>query len=128
VENGQVWPLGVYFLAVLVVVAGIIVVSYLLGQRHRDHATGVPFESGIAPTGTARIRFDVQFYLNAVFFVVFDLEAAFIFAWAVSVRELGWSGYVEMLVFVAILLASLVYLWRLGALDWRPTRVRRPRS
>ncbi|RJQ20557.1 MAG: NADH-quinone oxidoreductase subunit A [Nitrospiraceae bacterium] len=92
--------------------------SYFLGQRHKERATGVPYESGIASTGTARMRFDVKFYLVAMFFVIFDIEAVFIFAWAVSVRELQWAGYIEMLVFVGVLTAALIYLWRLGALEW----------
>lgn len=115
----ELWPLGVYFAAVLVIVGGMLVISYLLGQRHREPSTGLPYESGVPATGTARVRFDVQFYLNAVFFVIFDLEAAFVFAWAVSVRELGWPGYIAISIFIAFLIIGLVYLWRLGALDWR---------
>lgn len=79
---------------------------------------GEPYESGIVSTGTAQVRFDVRFYLVAMFFVIFDLETIFIFAWAVAARELGWTGYVEILIFIGILIAVLVYLWRLGALDW----------
>lgn len=112
------WPLGIFFAAVVVVVAIILVLSYVLGQRHHEPATDQPYESGIAATGTARMRFDVKFYLVAMFFVIFDLEAAFIFAWAVSVRETGWAGYAEMLVFIGVLGAGLVYLWRCGALEW----------
>jgi NADH-quinone oxidoreductase subunit A len=112
----------VYFAAVLVIVGGMLLISYLLGQRHRDPATGLPYESGVPTTGSARLRFDVQFYLNAVFFVIFDLETAFVFAWAVSVRELGWPGFVAMAIFIGFLLIALLYLWRLGALDWRTAR------
>ncbi|MHB1004681.1 MAG: NADH-quinone oxidoreductase subunit A [Chloroflexota bacterium] len=102
-----------------------LVISYFLGQHHKEPATGLPYESGVPTTGSARIRFDVQFYLNAVFFVIFDLEAAFVFAWAVSVRELGWSGYIAMAVFIGFLVVALIYLWRLGALDWRTSGRRR---
>ena len=70
-------------------------------------------------TGSARRRFDVNFYLIAVFFVIFDLETAFIIGWAIALRQVGWSGYVEIVVFIGILLAALVYLWRVGALDVR---------
>jgi NADH-quinone oxidoreductase subunit A len=118
------WPLVVYTIAVILAVAGITIVSYLTGQRHEEAATGEPYESGIATTGSARIRFDVRFYLIAMFFVIFDLETVFIFAWAVAVRELGWAGYYEMLVFIGILVIVLVYLWRLGALDWGPSRLK----
>jgi NADH-quinone oxidoreductase subunit A len=65
------------------------------------------------------VRFSAKFYLIAMFFVVFDLEAVFLFAWAVAVRETGWAGYAEALLFIMILLATLAYLWRVGALDWR---------
>ena len=116
------WPLLLYSAAVLVLVAGMLGLSYVLGERHREKATGKPYESGIPPTGSARLRFDVKFYLIAMFFVVFDLEAAFLFAWAIAFRELGWLGYVEVVVFVGVLLVALIYLWRVGALDWGPDR------
>jgi NADH-quinone oxidoreductase subunit A len=80
----------------------------------------------VQPTGSARPRIAVEFYLVAVLFVIFDLEAVFIFAWATAVREVGWAGYFEMLLFIAILVAGLVYLWRQGALDWGPVAQRRP--
>lgn len=97
-----------------------IVLSYLLGQRHSEHATGSPYESGIVSEGSAQARFSVRFYLIAMFFVVFDLEAVFIISWAIAAREAGWAGYLEILFFTIILVATLVYLWRLGALDWGP--------
>jgi len=112
------WPLLVYFIAVVALAASMIVLSYSLGQRHREKATDEPYESGVASTGTAQVRFDVRYYLIAMFFVVFDLEAIFIFAWAVAVRELGWYGYLEIVLFICMLLAALFYLWREGALDW----------
>jgi NADH-quinone oxidoreductase subunit A len=89
-----------------------------LGERHKGKAREEPYESGIPPTGSARLRFDVKFYRVATYFVIFDVEAVFLFAWALSVRELGWPGYIEALVFVGILAVALVYLWRIGALDW----------
>jgi NADH-quinone oxidoreductase subunit A len=116
------WPSVVYFAAVIVIVTGIMVLSYILGQKHKDKATGEPYESGIASTGIAHVRFDVRYYLIAMFFVIFDIEAIFIFAWSVSVRELGWAGYFEILVFISVLMLALVYLWKLGALDWRSMR------
>jgi NADH-quinone oxidoreductase subunit A len=121
-EAGVFWPLLVYSAAVVVLVAGMLGLSYVLGERHKEKATGEPYESGVPPTGSARLRFDVKFYLIAMFFVIFDLEAAFLFAWAVALRDLGWLGYVEVVVFVGVLLVALVYLWRVGALDWGPSR------
>jgi len=113
-----IWPLAVYFGVALLIVVAMISVSYVLGQRHSEPATRSPFESGIVSTGSAHVRLSVKFYLIAMFFVVFDLEAAFIFLWAVGGCELGWAGYDELLIFVGVLAATLAYLWRTGALDW----------
>lgn len=118
------WPLLVYGIAVVALILLMLVLSYFLGQRHRERTTGEPYESGIAATGSARLRFDIKFYLVAMFFVIFDLEAVFIYAWAVSLRETGWAGYFEMLFFIGILLAALAYLWRVGALGWGTARRR----
>ena len=114
----DLWPFGLYFVLVIATVAGMLIVSFVLGQRHNDRATGAPYEAGIVSEGSARVRLSAKFYLTAMFFVVFDLEAAFVFAWAVAGRELGWRGYWELLIFVGVLLAALVYLWRAGGLDW----------
>lgn len=116
------WAFGIYFVAVLLLVVAMLSVSYVLGQRHHEKATGSPYESGIVSAGSAHVRLSAKFYLVAMFFVVFDLEAAFIFAWAVAGRELGWSGYWELLIFTGVLLVALAYLWRLGALDWGTIR------
>jgi NADH-quinone oxidoreductase subunit A len=121
---GALWPLAVYAAAVLIIAASMMGLGHLLGERHQERETGEPFESGIVSTGSARIRLSIKYYLVAMFFVVFDLEAAFIFAWAVGARELGWSGYLEVVVFIVVLLAGLAYLWRVGALDWSPRKSR----
>lgn len=117
-----VWPIGLYFILVLILIAVMLGLSYLLGQRHEERATGDPYEGGIVSEGSAHVRFSARFYLIAMFFVVFDLEGVFIFAWAVAAKESGWAGYWEILVFIGILVATLVYLWRLGALDFGTTR------
>ncbi|HPO17182.1 MAG TPA: NADH-quinone oxidoreductase subunit A [Candidatus Hydrogenedentes bacterium] len=111
------WPFVVYFLGALSVPIGMIVVSFLIGERHKDRATGEPYESGIVSTGSARVRFSAKYFMIAIFFVVFDLESVFIYIWATSVRELGWLGYAEVCVFIGVLLAALVYLWRDRALE-----------
>jgi NADH-quinone oxidoreductase subunit A len=108
----------VYLAAVLLVVAAMIGVSYVLGERHRERATGEAYESGIPPTGSARLRISAKFYLMAMFFVIFDLGAAFVFAWAIEVRRLGWTGYAGILIFIAVLVSGLLYLSQEGALDW----------
>ncbi len=115
-----IWPLGLYALLVLGLVGLMLTLPYFLGERHRARTTGEPYESGVRAVGPAWVPRDVSFYLIAVFFVIFDLEAVFIFAWAVAVRELGWLGFIEVLIFIGVLLAGLAYLWRIGALESGP--------
>jgi NADH-quinone oxidoreductase subunit A len=112
------WPLLVQFVFVVVLVAAVLVVSYLLGQRHSEPATGEPYEGGIVSQGTADVRFSVRYYLVAMFFVVFDLGAVFLYAWAGAVREIGWRGYWAVVLFGATLSTALLYVVRTGALDW----------
>ena len=117
-------PLIIYFGAVLAITGVMLGGAYFLGQRHRAKAADEPFESGIVPTGDVHIRFSVQFYLLAIFFVIFDMESVFLFAWSVALKEVGWSGFIEALIFISVLIAALIYLWALGALDWRTRRQR----
>ncbi|MDZ7853814.1 MAG: NADH-quinone oxidoreductase subunit A [Halomonas sp.] len=116
------WAIGFFILAVILLCTVMIGLSYLLGGRSRGRSKSLPFESGIVGTGGARQRFSVKFYLVAMLFVIFDLEAVFLFAWAVAVREVGWTGFAGAAVFIFILLAGLVYDSRVGALDWAPGR------
>jgi NADH-quinone oxidoreductase subunit A len=120
----DLWPLAVYLTIVGMLVVAMLGLSFVLGQRHQDRATGSPYESGILSQGSARVRLPVKFYQVAIFFVIFDLEAVFLFAWAIAVRETGWAGYAEVLLFIMVLLATLAYLWRVGALDWRQKNTR----
>lgn len=116
----SLWPFVLYSALVIALVAFIIGLSAVLGQsqRHRKGAAAQIYESGLVSTGSAHVRFAVKFYLIAMFFVIFDLEAAFIYLYAVTFQDLGWTGYIEINIFIGILLAALVYLWRNGALDW----------
>ena len=114
----ELLPFIVYFGAVILLVLTMLGLSYLLGQRRANKATNMPYESGIVPVGTSQIQMSVEFYLIAIFFVIFDLETVFIFAWAVAFFELGWEGYIAVMVFIAILGIALIYEWRSGALDW----------
>lgn len=123
--TAMLWPLVLYFVLVTGLVGALVALSYVLGERHAEPAKGEPFESGVVSVGSARLRFSAKYYLIAMFFVIFDVEALFLYAWAVAVREAGWAGYVEALVFILVLVAALVYLWRLGALDWGPRRRKR---
>lgn len=119
------WSFAVYLLAVGALCAFMLGASSLLGGRDWGRAKNDPFESGVVSQGGAHVRFSAKFYLVAMFFVIFDVEALFLFAWAVSVREVGWAGFIEVTIFIAVLLAGLVYIWRLGALDWAPEGRRR---
>ena len=108
--------------AVVVTMLGL---SYFLGQRINRKYKNTPFESGIISVGSAQFRISVHFYLTAILFIIFDLEVVFLFAWAVAVREAGWPGFIEISVFIFILVVALFYLWRIGALDWRTQTQRR---
>ncbi len=112
------WPFLVYAAAVLVIVGGMVGLSFLLGQKHRERQTGQPYESGVVATGTARLRVPVLYYVVAMLFVVFDLEAVFLIAWAVALRESGWAGFAGALFFIAVLLAVLLYEIRQGGFDF----------
>jgi len=114
------WPFLIY--AVLAFgIAGIMIgASYFLGERHKDRTTDEPYESGIPLTGNARLRFSSHFYLIAMFFVIFDLDAAFVIAWAISFRELGLPGYLGILVFILLLIVVLIYELGIGALNFGP--------
>lgn len=106
-------------------IGAIITLSYLLGTRHRDPARNEPYESGIRPTGSGRLRWGAKYYLIAIFFILFDVEAAFVLVWAAAFWELGWFGYAAISLFVVTLAVGLVYVWRLGGLDWYSQRDRR---
>ena len=117
-SDTALWPFVVYFVAVLLLVGTMLGLSYVLGQRRANKATNMPFESGVLSVGSPQIHLSVEFYLVAIFFVIFDLETVFIFAWAVAFFELGWEGFIAVAVFIAILGVALVYELSTGALDW----------
>jgi NADH-quinone oxidoreductase subunit A len=116
----QYFPVLVQALLAMALAAGLLTVSYLLGKRVRNIVKDMPYESGIVPTGDARHRFSVKFYLVAMLFILFDIEAIFLYPWAVVYRELKMFGFIEMLVFVVPILAGFFYIWKKGALDWSP--------
>ena len=112
------FPVLLQALVAMLLAAGLITVSYLLGKRVKNRVKDMPYESGIVPTGDARQRFSVKFYLVAMLFILFDIEAIFLYPWAVVYRELLMPGFVEMLVFVILILSGFFYIWKKGALDW----------
>lgn len=119
-EDIALWPVLVYGAIVFSLIGAILLVSYVLGQHHKDRATEEPYEGGILSTGSARLRFSAQFYMIAMLFVIFDVETIFIFSWAIAFQELGWLGYAGVVVFIALLVIVLIYEWRNGALDFGP--------
>lgn len=118
-------PFLFYSAAVLAVVVTMLGLSFFLGQRINRKYKETPFESGIISVGSAQFRISVHFYLTAILFIIFDLEVVFLFAWAVAVEQAGWPGFIEISVFIFILIVALFYLWRIGALDWRTETQRR---
>jgi len=116
------FPVLVQAIIAMAVAAGMLGASYFLGKRVRDRVKDLPYECGITPVGNARERFSVKFYLVGMLFIVFDIEAIFLYPWAVVYRDLNRSsrmfGFVEMLVFIVLILAGFYYIWKKGALDW----------
>ena len=123
--NLSVLSVGIYLFLLATVITAMLG-SYFLGPRHSEPATNAPYESGILSTGNARIKFSAHFYLVAMFFVVFDLESIFLFAWSCAARELGVNGFIQIAIFIGILLITLFYLFRIGALNIAPV-LRKPR-
>ena len=112
------FPVLLQALIAMALAAGLLTVSYLLGKRVRNRVKDTPYESGIVPTGDARQRFSVKFYLVGMLFILFDIEAIFLYPWVVVYRELKMFGFVEMLIFVILILSGFFYIWKKGALDW----------
>lgn len=125
-QGADYLALLLYLAAVAGLVYGLLLISHYLGERRFGRGRDEPFESGIVPIGFGRFRLTAQFYVVAMLFVIFDMEAVFIIAWAIAFREVGWFGYGAAMIFLFILTAALVYEWRMGALDWGK-RQRRPR-
>ena len=119
------FPVLLQALVAMLLAAGLITVSYFLGKRVKNRVKDMPYESGIVPTGDARQRFSVKFYLVGMLFILFDIEAIFLYPWAVVYRELAMPGFVEMLIFVILILSGFFYIWKKGALDWSGADSRR---
>ena len=119
-----VFSLVIYGMMILALIAVLLLIASWLGEKKLNSEKLRPYESGIIPTGSARLRYPIPFFLVAVFFLIFDVEGAYIFSWAISCNELGWSGWLQISFFIIILLLGLVYIWRKGGLDWGPTRTR----
>lgn len=112
------FPVLVQIALAVIVSAALVALSYFIGKRVKDRVKDSPYECGMAPTGTARERFSVKFYLVAIVFILFDIEAVFLYPWAVVYRELKMFAFVEMLLFIVLIVSGFIYVWRKGALDW----------
>jgi NADH-quinone oxidoreductase subunit A len=117
--------LGLYATMAVLLVGLLLLLARFLGQRTRSDIKGQPYESAVIPTGEARLREPVPFYLVAIFFIVFDVEAIFIVSWAVAYDLLGWAGFLQISFFIIILFLGLVYLWKMGGLEWGSSGIHR---
>ena len=116
-----VFSLVVYAVMILGLVALLLFLASWLGEKKITTEKSRPYESGVIPTGSARLRYPVPFYLVAIFFLLFDVEGAYIFSWAIAWEKLGWSGWLQISFFISVLLLGLVYIWKKGGLEWGPT-------
>jgi NADH-quinone oxidoreductase subunit A len=116
-----IFSLTVFGLVILGLIAAMHFLSSWLGDRRDNPEKLRAYESGIIPTGSARLRYPVPFFLVAIFFLIFDVEGAYIFSWAVACEDLGWRGWLQISFFIFVLLLGLVYIWRKGGLEWGPT-------
>ena len=116
----EFWSIAVYVVVTFILCGIMLGLSAALGGKSSARARNDPFESGVVSASPERLRLSAKFYLVAVFFVIFDVEALFLYAWAISLQESGWAGFIEAFGFIAVLVVSLYYLARIGALDWAP--------
>jgi NADH-quinone oxidoreductase subunit A len=119
-----VFSLVVFGLMVVALIAVLLFVASWLGEKTSNSEKSRPYESGIIPTGSARLRYPVPFYLVAIFFLLFDVEGAYIFSWAIAWEKLGWAGWLQISFFILVLLVGLAYIWKKGGLEWGPTRTK----
>jgi NADH-quinone oxidoreductase subunit A len=113
--------LAIYGFLVLILVAILLFLSGWLGEKKPNPDKTKSYECGVIPTESARFRYPVLFYLIATFFLIFDVEGAYIFSWAIAFDSLGWSGWLAASFFIILLLISLLYIWKKGGLEWGPT-------
>jgi len=118
-------PLLLHFGIATIIAGAIVTLSWLIGQHKPNRAKLSPYECGVAPVGDARERFSVKFYMVAMLFILFDVEAVFLYPWAVILRELKMFGFWEMIVYIGIFLVGLFYVWKKGVLDWGVSHARR---
>ena len=116
-QINEIWPIAAYFIILVAMLVVMMLLSYFLGPKTKAPAKNTPYESGVVSVDHNKTRFGSHFFLYAIFFVIFDLETIFLFAWVIAFDEVGWLGFIEASIFILILLAALVYLARIGALE-----------
>jgi NADH-quinone oxidoreductase subunit A len=115
----EIWfPVLVQVVLAMVIAAALVTLSYVIGRKVKNRVKDMPYECGIAPTGDARQRFSVKFYLVAMLFILFDIEAIFLYPWVVVYKQLKMFAFLEMLTFVVLILAGFFFIWKKGVLDW----------
>lgn len=124
----EAFPLMVYTLTSTLIIGALLIAAWWLGAKTTSINKGLPYESGVIPTGSARLAQHVPFYLVAIFFIVFDVESAFIIIWALAWDQLGIAGIIHITFFITTLLLGLVWIWIKGGLDWGPSRERAVRG
>ena len=124
-QHQAFYSIAVYTAVTVLIIGVLLLAAWWLGAKKTSHSKQVPYESGVVPSGSARLSWPIPFYLVAIFFIIFDVEASFIFAWAVAWETLGLSGLVQISVFIVILAAGLAWLWLKGGLDWGPSALRK---
>jgi len=131
-QFSQIWPIAAYFIILAVMLAGMLMMSHFLGPKssaEKNKAKNLPYESGVVSVNDNKTRFTNHFFLYAIFFVIFDLETIFLFAWVIAFDEVGLAGFIEASIFIGVLLVALIYIWRIGALELKhrhlPFRARR---
>ncbi len=121
----EYYSLIIYTVATLLLVGGMLIAAWWLGAKKTNRNKELAYESGVIPTGSARLPLYIPFYLIAIFFIVFDVETAFIFTWAVAWDQLGLGGLIHITFFIVVLLLGLVWIWLKGGLEWGPSSMRR---
>lgn len=120
-----IFSLVIYGILVLVFIGLQLFIAFWLGEKKKNKEKLRAYESGVIPTGTARLRYPVPFYMVAIFFLIFDVEAAYIFSWAIAYEDLGWAGWLQISFFIVVLILGLAYIWNKGGLEWGPTAKKR---
>jgi len=131
-QIAELWPIVAFFIILVIMLIGMMVLSYVIGPKTQSRAKNTPYESGVVAVDSTsesssnsinsnrqdnHSRFTNHFFLYAIFFVIFDLETIFLFSWVIAFDEVGWMGFIEATIFIVILLVALIYLWRIGALE-----------